>query len=58
MTPGRVIVQIEKARNRLLSVDSGDKKVLLAASRKVDELILEYYRAKFDTKAARVVVEK
>lgn len=58
MTVGSMIVQIERARNRLLSVDPGDKKVLLKASRRVDKLILEYYRAKFDTKAARVAVEK
>ena len=58
LAPGRVIVQIEKARNRLMSVEPGDKKKLLAASRKVDELILVYYRVKFDKKATRVVVEK
>lgn len=42
----RVILRLEKARNRLLSVDPGDKEKLLAASRKVDKLIVEYYRAK------------
>ncbi|MEW6727129.1 MAG: aspartyl-phosphate phosphatase Spo0E family protein [Bacillota bacterium] len=43
---GRIIVRLERARHRLLSVDPGDKEKLLAASRKVDELIMEYYRAK------------
>lgn len=44
---GRIIIRMEKARGKLLSVDTGDREKLLAASRKVDRLILEYYRAKF-----------
>jgi hypothetical protein len=43
---GRVILQLEKARRKMLATDQNDKEKLLAASRKVDELVLEYYRAK------------
>ncbi|MCL6560338.1 MAG: aspartyl-phosphate phosphatase Spo0E family protein [Firmicutes bacterium] len=46
LTPGKVILQIEKAWNRLLSIDPSEKEKLLAASKKVDRLIIEYYRAK------------
>ncbi|MCL6478565.1 MAG: aspartyl-phosphate phosphatase Spo0E family protein [Peptococcaceae bacterium] len=46
MNPGREIVRLERARNRLLSIDPNDKKKLLAASRKVDGLIAEYYRTR------------
>ncbi|WP_353928864.1 aspartyl-phosphate phosphatase Spo0E family protein [Desulfofundulus kuznetsovii] len=43
---GRTILRLEKARRVLVAVDPGDKEKLLAASRKVDKLILEYYQAK------------
>jgi hypothetical protein len=43
---GRTILRLEKARRELMAVDPGDKEKLLAASRKVDKLILEYYQAK------------
>ncbi|MBE3586924.1 MAG: aspartyl-phosphate phosphatase Spo0E family protein [Thermoanaerobacter sp.] len=43
---GKVILQLEKARRKMLATDQNDKEKLLAASRKVDELVLEYYRAK------------
>lgn len=47
---GKVIVRMERARGELLSVDPGDKKKLLAVSRKVDRLILEYYRSKLNSR--------
>ncbi|WP_243174922.1 hypothetical protein [Desulfofundulus sp. TPOSR] len=43
---GRAILRLEKARRELLTTDPGDKEKLLAASRKVDRLVVEYYRAK------------
>lgn len=43
---GRTILRLEKARRELVAVDPGDKEKLLAASRKVDKLMLEYYRVK------------
>lgn len=43
---GRTILRLEKARRELLATDPSDKEKLLAASRKVDELVLEYYRVK------------
>lgn len=46
MELGRVILRLEKARRELLSIDPGDKEKLLATSRKVDKLIVEYFRAK------------
>ncbi len=49
---GRVILRLEKARRELLNTDPGDKEKLLAASRKVDELIVEYYRTKLGPKTA------
>ncbi|RKO68053.1 aspartyl-phosphate phosphatase Spo0E family protein [Desulfofundulus salinus] len=49
---GRVILRLEKARRELLATDPGDKEKLLAASRKLDELIVEYYRAKLGPKMA------
>jgi hypothetical protein len=45
MELGRVIPRLEKARRELLSINPGDKEKLLAASRKVDKLVVEYYRA-------------
>lgn len=47
MHPGKVLLRLEKARKKLLAADPGEKEKLLAASRKVDELVVEYYRAKF-----------
>lgn len=46
-----IILQLENARMKLLAVDFRDKEMLLAASRKVDELVVEYYRAKYNLKA-------
>ncbi|WP_242656284.1 aspartyl-phosphate phosphatase Spo0E family protein [Desulfofundulus thermosubterraneus] len=46
MELGRVILQLEKARRKMLATNPGDREKLLAASRKVDELVLEYYRTK------------
>ncbi|WP_313885478.1 aspartyl-phosphate phosphatase Spo0E family protein [Desulfallas sp. Bu1-1] len=46
MVLGRVILRLEKARRELLSVDPGNKEKLLAASQKVDKLVVEYFRAK------------
>ncbi|SHJ43374.1 aspartyl-phosphate phosphatase Spo0E family protein [Desulfofundulus thermosubterraneus] len=43
---GRTILRLEKARRELLTIDPGDKEKHLAASRKVDQLIVEYYRVK------------
>lgn len=48
---GRTILRLEKVRRELLAVDPGDKEKLLAASRKVDKLILEYYQAKTRSKS-------
>ncbi|WP_242839608.1 aspartyl-phosphate phosphatase Spo0E family protein [Desulfofundulus thermocisternus] len=50
MDLGRVILQLEKARRRMLATNPGDREKLLAASRKVDELVVEYYRLKLGTK--------
>ncbi|MDQ0286812.1 hypothetical protein J2Z49_001929 [Desulfofundulus luciae] len=50
MELGKTILRLEKARRELLATNPGDKEKLLAASRKVDELILEYYRAKLGPK--------
>jgi len=46
VSPGKSLLRLEKARRKLLAADPGDKEKLLAASRKVDELVVEYYRAK------------
>ncbi|MBF7084378.1 aspartyl-phosphate phosphatase Spo0E family protein [Desulfallas sp. Bu1-1] len=46
MELGRVILRLEKARRELLSINPGDKEKLLAASQKVDKLVVEYFRAK------------
>lgn len=43
---GRTILRLEKTRRELVAVDPGDKEKPLATSRKVDELVLEYYRVK------------
>lgn len=48
MDLGRIILRLEKARRELLTTDPGDKEKLLATSRKVDKLVLEYYRVKLD----------
>lgn len=50
--PARVLLQLERARRRLLATDPSDKRKLLAASRRVDRLIVEYYRAKFGSRVA------
>ncbi len=52
---GRVILRLEKARRELLATDSGDKEKLLTASRKVDKLIVEYYRTKLGSKTTEMV---
>ncbi len=49
---GRAILQLEKARRKMLTTDPGDKEKLLAASRKVDRLVTEYYRVKHGLKTA------
>ncbi|MFZ5988004.1 MAG: aspartyl-phosphate phosphatase Spo0E family protein [Bacillota bacterium] len=42
---------IEKLRNQLhLAMDTGNKKRILALSRKLDKLILEYIKRKIDEK--------
>jgi hypothetical protein len=41
----RLILRLEKARKKLLNIDPRNKEKLLAASRKVDKLVIEYYRA-------------
>lgn len=43
---GRVILRLEKARRKMFATDPCDKEKLLATSRKVDRLVLEYYRVK------------
>ncbi|SHJ67409.1 aspartyl-phosphate phosphatase Spo0E family protein [Desulfofundulus thermosubterraneus] len=43
---GRAILRLEKVKGELLNTDPRDKEKLLAASRKVDELVMEYYRVK------------
>jgi len=43
-------------RNRLLSIDSREKENLLAASKKMDRLIIEYYRAKSCTESETISV--
>jgi hypothetical protein len=43
--PGRSLLRVERARRKLLAVDVGDREKLMAASRKVDKLIVEYCRA-------------
>ncbi|HHW40322.1 MAG TPA: Spo0E family sporulation regulatory protein-aspartic acid phosphatase [Syntrophomonadaceae bacterium] len=45
----KVILQIEKTRNKLISVELSDQEKLLEISRKMDELILEYYRLAFSS---------
>jgi hypothetical protein len=52
MELGRIILRMEKARSRLLNTDFGNKKQLLMASRKMDKLLLEYYRAKLKRNSA------
>ncbi|WP_242655865.1 aspartyl-phosphate phosphatase Spo0E family protein [Desulfofundulus australicus] len=52
MELGRAILRLEKARRELLNIDPGDKEKLLAASRKVDRLVTEYYRLKYGFKTA------
>lgn len=47
---GRVLLRLEKARRELLNADPDDKEKLLAASRKVDKLVVEYYRAKTESR--------
>jgi hypothetical protein len=49
---GRAILRLEKARRELLNTNPSDKEKLLAASRKVDRLVLEYYRVKHGFKTA------
>lgn len=48
MNLSKVILRLEKMRNKLLSVEPSDQEKLLAASRKMDNLILEYYRVKYN----------
>jgi len=38
---------MEKTRSKLLSINPHNKEKMLAVSRKMDGLILEYYRAKY-----------
>ncbi|RKO68022.1 aspartyl-phosphate phosphatase Spo0E family protein [Desulfofundulus salinus] len=54
---GRVILRLEKARRELLATDPGDKEKLLAVSRKVDKLIVEYHRTKHDLRTGRLRLE-
>ncbi|AEG14479.1 hypothetical protein Desku_0880 [Desulfofundulus kuznetsovii DSM 6115] len=54
---GRTILRLEKARRELLNTDPGDKEKLLAASRKVDKLVVEYYRAKYNHRIGAAVTE-
>lgn len=44
MSLGRIILQLERARRRLVSADCSDYEKLLKISREVDRLVLEYYR--------------
>ncbi|WP_243137147.1 aspartyl-phosphate phosphatase Spo0E family protein [Desulfofundulus thermobenzoicus] len=53
MELGKVILRLEKARRELLNTDPGDKEKLLAVSRKMDRLIVEYYRAKHGPETTR-----
>lgn len=53
MDLGRVILRLEKARRELLIAEPGDKEKLLVASRKMDKLVLEYYRAKHGPETTR-----
>lgn len=46
MELGRIILGLEKARRKLLDTDPGNSKKFLAASRKVDRLVVEYYLLK------------
>gem|GEM_PF-6282409 len=48
MDLSKVILRIEKMRNKLLYVEPSDQEKLLVASRKMDDLILEYYRLKYN----------
>ncbi|NHM27121.1 aspartyl-phosphate phosphatase Spo0E family protein [Desulfofundulus sp. TPOSR] len=54
----RTILRLEKARRKLLATDPGDKEKLLAASRKVDKLVLEYYRVKHGPRATKFATGK
>lgn len=44
----RLLIKLEKARKKFSATDLGNKERLLAVSREVDGLIVEYYRTKFD----------
>jgi len=44
---GAIIVRLARARRNLISLDFSDKERLLAASRRVDRLLVEYYRARY-----------
>lgn len=54
MNLSKVILQIEKTRNKLISVELSDQEKLLEISRKMDELILEYYRLTWPKRAVSV----
>ena len=53
LVPVKLILKLERARRKLMSVDPDDNEKLLAMSKKVDKLIVEYYRAKSGSDAAR-----
>ena len=50
LNPAKLLLRLERARRRLLATDPGNKEKLLAASRKVDKLVVEYYRTKLMSK--------
>jgi len=55
---GKVILRLEKARRELLNTDPRDKGKLLAASRKMDRLVMEYYRVKHGLRATKFATGK
>ncbi|MGB9792863.1 MAG: Spo0E family sporulation regulatory protein-aspartic acid phosphatase [Thermacetogeniaceae bacterium] len=44
MRLGKVILQLERARKKLISANMKDRNKLLEMSREVDKFIVEYYR--------------
>lgn len=46
MVPVKLLLKIERARRKLLSVCPSNSEELLEKSRKLDKLIVDYYRYK------------
>lgn len=46
MSSGKILVQIERMRRKLMAVDLADTETLLAISEKLDKLVVQYYREK------------